>query len=65
MMIREDLQTAVEYLHKHGCVRQCGRWMQGDVVLASDPIESARLLRRKLIQQEHDRIRAAGGWAHR
>lgn len=64
-MIREDLTRAVEYLRKRGCVRTGGRWMSGDVVLASDPLESARLLRRRLIQQELDRTRAAGRWCHR
>ena len=34
-------------------------------IAASDPIESARLLRRRLIQQELDRTRAAGRWCHR
>lgn len=64
-MIRADLDQAVAYLRKHGCERTGGRWMQGDLVLASDPVESARLLRRRLIQQELDRTRAAGRWCHR
>ncbi|MBK8184943.1 MAG: hypothetical protein IPK63_19460 [Candidatus Competibacteraceae bacterium] len=55
----------MNYLRKHGCERTGGRWMQGDLVLASDPVESARLLRRRLIQQELDRTRAAGRWCHR
>lgn len=65
MTSREDITIAVDYLKSHGCERTGGRWMQGDLVLASDPLESARLLRRKLIQQELDRTRAAGRWCHR
>ena len=64
-MTRADLTRAVDYLKSHGCERTGGRWMQGDVVLASDPLESARLLRRRLIQAELDRTRAAGRWCHR
>lgn len=65
MTSREDLEVAVAYLRKRGCERVSGRWMQGDLVLASDPLESARLLRRRLIQAELDRTRAAGRWCHR
>lgn len=66
MMVREDLALAVEYLRNRGCERTGGRWMtaEGDP-LASDPVESASMLRRRLIQAEIDRTRAAGGWSHR
>ncbi len=65
MTSREALSIAVDYLRKHGCERTGGRWMQGDVVLASDPVESASMLRRLLVQREIDRTRAAGRWCHR
>ena len=65
-MSTTEIDHAVRYLRDHGCERVSGRWMQGGgVVLASDPVESARLLRHMLIRAEIDRTRAAGGWSHR
>lgn len=67
-MSTSEIDHAVRYLKQHGCSRNpaAGRWMTADGdPLESDPVESASLFRRRLIQQEVDRTRAAGGWSHR
>ena len=51
-----EIDSALAFLQKHGCTRdqQRGLWTtESGEVLASDPVESAALLRRNLVAEHY------------
>jgi hypothetical protein len=59
----QAIRDAVIFLKEMGCHRKpdIGLWMRGDLALASDPTESAILLRTHLLRQATDKVRINGG----
>ena len=61
-MTRIEIDHAVAYLRQHSANRDpgAGLWLTADgLVLASDPLESAQLLRRALVSEHYRRTTAA------
>lgn len=49
-----QVNEAVEFLHKHGCKRESGAWLTRDYeILSVDPVKAAKRLRSLLIEQSH------------
>lgn len=49
-----QVNEAVEFLHKHGCKRDSGAWLTRDFeILSADPVKAAKRLRSLLIEKSH------------
>lgn len=58
-----EIDRSVEFLRKHKARRDpsAGRWLTADgLVLASDPVESAALLRRNLVAEHYRTAQSEG-----